>query len=292
MASLGNTRLIDAIPSPTQRPKKMQVLALGMSRTSTFSMYTALGILGYKSYHMAELKDTPPGTHALWVEALKAKYHDHAHGPSTDNPSHARYGKPEFDKLLDEYSAVTDIPCIMFAQELIAAYPDAKVLITTRDEDSWVRSISTLFKTLLSWHWSPISRYEPIFPWPDSPPFHVPGYLGILRIIWTLWTEGNWRDEQALRRTFRQHYALVKKLVPKEQLLVFDPKMGWEPLCAHLGREVPDVPYPNLNDLKFTIWFHEQLWWTTTKKAAVEISKRWGLPAAGGAFAIAWYLYS
>ncbi|KAL8974142.1 MAG: hypothetical protein Q9197_001626 [Variospora fuerteventurae] len=86
MPSSTTARLIDGLPTPSPRPKEMQVLALGMSRTGTYSMFIALGILGYKPYHMAELKDTAPGTHALWVEALKAKYHDRTHGPPPTTP--------------------------------------------------------------------------------------------------------------------------------------------------------------------------------------------------------------
>ena len=57
-------------------------------------MYTAFQILGLKSMHMAELRFTPPGTHALWLEGLKAKYHDKG----------KKYGRVELDKLLGEYS--------------------------------------------------------------------------------------------------------------------------------------------------------------------------------------------
>ncbi|KAL8791805.1 MAG: hypothetical protein Q9195_005614 [Heterodermia aff. obscurata] len=277
------------MPSSPTRPQEMQVLALGMSRTATYSLYTALNTLGYKAHHMAELKNTLPGTHALWVEALTAKYHGHPHCPKTANPSHAPYGKAEFDKLLSNYSAVTDIPCIMFTEELLAAYPDAKVLLTTRNEDTWLKSVSTLFTTLLSWHWSFVSRYEPRYP--ADTPFHVRGYIDILHIVWNLWTGGNWHDEEALRQTYRKHYALVRSLVPKERLLEFDPRVGWEPLCRHLGKEVPDVPYPNLNDLPFTIWFHEQLWWAAARKAVVSVALTWGVPVLGAVVAAGWYWY-
>ena len=36
--------------------------------------------------------------------------------------------------------------------------------------------------------------------------------------------------------------------VPPERLLVFEPKQGWEPLCAFLGKPVPDQPFPHIND--------------------------------------------
>ncbi|KAK0513940.1 hypothetical protein JMJ35_003662 [Cladonia borealis] len=230
----------------------MEVLALGMSRTGTYSMYTALQILGLKSMHMAELRFTPPGTHALWLKGLEAKYHGKG----------KKYGKAELDKLLGEYSAITDIPCIMFTEELLAAYPDAKVLITTRDEETWLWSISTLFNTLLRWRWDFISSYDTI---------KVKPYIEILTLIWNHLTGGNWDDKTKLRQSFHDHYALVRTSVPKDKLLVFDPKQGWEPLCKHLGKPVPQEPYPHLNELPVTIAIHKAIWWDMTRRAMKEI---------------------
>jgi hypothetical protein len=40
--------------------------------------------------------------------------------------------------------------------------------------------------------------------------------------------------------------------VPPERLKFYDVKDGWEPLCKILGCEVPDVPFPRVNDAKAT----------------------------------------
>jgi len=40
----------------------------------------------------------------------------------------------------------------------------------------------------------------------------------------------------------------VKQLVPKDQLLVYNVKQGWEPLCKFLDIPVPNVPMPRVND--------------------------------------------
>jgi hypothetical protein len=40
----------------------------------------------------------------------------------------------------------------------------------------------------------------------------------------------------------------VKRTVPKDQLLVFNVKEGWEPLCKFLGVPVPQTPFPRVND--------------------------------------------
>ncbi len=49
--------------------------------------------------------------------------------------------------------ATTDIPCNMFIDELLAAYPNAKVILTERDIESWMTSMNRTFYVLFSW-WS------------------------------------------------------------------------------------------------------------------------------------------
>ena len=44
------------------------------------------------------------------------------------------------------------------------------------------------------------------------------------------------------------HNAEVKRIVPKEKLLVYDVRDGWEPLCEFLGVPVPQESFPQLND--------------------------------------------
>ena len=40
----------------------------------------------------------------------------------------------------------------------------------------------------------------------------------------------------------------MRAAVPADRLLVFRATDGWGPLCAFLGKPVPDVPYPHVND--------------------------------------------
>jgi hypothetical protein len=41
-------------------------------------------------------------------------------------------------------------------------------------------------------------------------------------------------------------------------LLLFDVREGWAPLCAFLGRPVPDEPFPQVND---RVAFHRKRHW-------------------------------
>ena len=45
-----------------------------------------------------------------------------------------------------------------------------------------------------------------------------------------------------------KNIAQVRANVPSGQLLVFDVKESWTPLCQFLQVPVPDVPFPNIND--------------------------------------------
>lgn len=49
-----------------------------------------------------------------------------------------------------------------------------------------------------------------------------------------------------------EHYEVVRRIVPRERLLEYKLGSGWEPLCNFLGKEVPDVEFPKVNDMAST----------------------------------------
>ena len=61
------------------------------------------------------------------------------------------------------------------------------------------------------------------------------------------------QDKEALIRLSNEHNAAVQQTVPAERLLVFQVKDGWGPLCDFLGCEVPDTPFPHLNEGDVTL---------------------------------------
>jgi len=54
-------------------------------------------------------------------------------------------------------------------------------------------------------------------------------------------------EEFRMRQNYRKHNAHVIATVPKENLLVWNLKEGWEPLCNFLNKPIPDVPIPHDN---------------------------------------------
>jgi len=53
--------------------------------------------------------------------------------------------------------------------------------------------------------------------------------------------------ESIMKQRYKSHNLYVKSEVPEEDLLVWNVKEGWEPLCEFLGEPIPEVPFPHAN---------------------------------------------
>ncbi|KAH9897114.1 P-loop containing nucleoside triphosphate hydrolase protein [Xylariomycetidae sp. FL2044] len=211
------------------RTVPMKVLLLGTGRTGTASMRAAMKHLGYvDTYHMMNCSIENPPDALLWMDALRAKY-DGVGKPFT---------RADWDKLLGSSQAVCDWPACAFAKELIEAYPEAKVVLTGRDVDSWHAS------TMRTVYWratDPELRALSHFSWAARM------YYPMLRKFFDTFFEGDFPNRG--KAVFTRHYAEVKKMVPPERLLEFRVQDGWAPLCAFLGEPVPKgTKFPNVND--------------------------------------------
>ena len=50
-----------------------------------------------------------------------------------------------------------------------------------------------------------------------------------------------------MKARYRSHITYVKSVVPAENLLIWNVKQGWEPLCKFLNVPVPQEPLPRKN---------------------------------------------
>jgi len=131
------SRYIDHVPLPSQvREKKVIVLSIG--RNGTLGLYNAFKILGYKPYHMVDLVSNGVPHIKMMTEALRAKYFNQG----------KPYGREEFDKWMGDYDVITDVSGF-FAEELAAAYPEAKFILTTREPSAWLVSLKRTFVHLI-----------------------------------------------------------------------------------------------------------------------------------------------
>lgn len=153
-------------------------------------MLIALRRLGYNPYHGGECFKDPPRDFNLWIEAMQCNFFNN------DCSKAPRYGREEFDRLMGNYDACLDIPACLFWRDLHREYPDAKVILTTRDVDSWLKSANaTVFKFV------------------QMPFFHIWQYLDkeetgpLFRMSASVWKIfcGNCYEDEACRRAYPDH---------------------------------------------------------------------------------------
>lgn len=184
----------------------LHVIGAGLGRTGTLSLKLALEQLGLgPCYHMMEVRSAP--------ERLE-HWNRLAAGEKVD-----------WEEVFGGFRSTVDWPACNYWRELMARYPDAKVILSLRDPESWWRSTqSTIFSDHVQ----------------DGAP---PSIRRILKDV----VDEDLHDRDACVAAFERHNASVRAGVPAEKLLVFDAKQGWGPLCAFLGVPVPDAPFPSVN---------------------------------------------
>ena len=225
---------------PTTR---MQVLGLGVSRTGTASFSRALEILlKGPAYHGGANLLAGNSAHMLtWNEILRISLRMRR-DPGSVTVAERVYQKFLIAKQLEGFVAVADAPGNMYAETLLELYPDAKVIVTTRDEKKWWESIAPLFQsadkksyTNLLLFWVPGLRY-----WAEYVDLNRYGRYGELYYLNGELNPGPY--------CYPRHYDYLERVVPKEKLHYYDIKSGWGPLCEILQLPIPDVDFPFEND--------------------------------------------
>ncbi len=206
----------------------IKIIGSGLGRTGTHSLKLALEQLGFgKCYHMAELLQHPEGLSC---------FEDAEAGRAAD-----------WDKLFSGYQSAVDYPVARYYKMLMEKYPEAKVVHTVRDPESWYQSASQtimwaskptpgrIFKMMLKLPFAPELRKQ-------MPVLKFNGKL----IDWEFGPDC--KNKEAVIQRFNRHNEDVLRHVPRERLFVFEVKQGWGPLCNFLGVAVPDIPFPVSNN--------------------------------------------
>lgn len=229
-------------PPPQLREKKMQVLALGLSRSGTDSLCKALQTLGYdKVWHGFDLPAFPDNFER-WVKLKRKKWKT---GPrfrvsdSSTTPGDTDITRADFDDILGNYEAMTDMPSFMFASQLIAAYPEARVILNTRsNEDAWHRSVTESFKDINMgfgfWFW--------LYSFFDRESYWSRLYWDE---CWDAWFQGSTAGNGKWVR--REYHAMLKGSVASNRMLEWTVEQGWDPLCNFLQKPIPTEEFPNGN---------------------------------------------
>ncbi|KAG2501370.1 hypothetical protein HYH03_001160 [Edaphochlamys debaryana] len=204
------------------------IVGAGLPLAGTGSLLAALEQLGVAPcMHMTSiLKNNDNREPALFLAAWEAK----------------KTGSPvEWGPVLDPYLGLVSAPGCFFIEELLKAYPAAKVILTTRDFDGWYASVKDCLAPTAdpaAFRPAPHTTVLPLFK-------HIQLWYDMTRtVVWDGFMQGKFEDKEAVRKIVEAHVKHIKKVVPKKQLLELSPKDGWGPLCKFLGTPVPDVPFP------------------------------------------------
>ena len=208
----------------------VKVIGAGFGRTGTMSLQAALEEIGFgPCYHMQEVLFRHPEHAGFWRAAWQ--------------------GEPaNWNGVLGGYESTVDWPGCAFYEELMERHPDAKVLLSVRDPERWYESArGTIYELTRLTSGVRLSRL--LF---DLLVLFLFGRFGVgdvrEEIIWDGTFDGRFEDKAHAMEVFEKHNEEVKRRVPPEKLLVYEVKEGWGPLCEFLGVEVPDKPFPRLND--------------------------------------------
>jgi hypothetical protein len=205
----------------------LQIIGTGVGRTGTHSLKLALEQLGFgKCYHMVELFQYPDNV--IYFERAE------------------RGEEVDWDKLFTGYNSAVDYPVARYYKQIIAKYPEAKIIHTIRDPESWYQSaMETIF-------WASKPSIGRILSLMIKMPFSstIRKRLPVLKYNGSLVDNTFGKDlknKQAVIKKYNEINAETLNFIPKNRSLVYDLKTGWEPLCTFLNVPVPSSPFPRSN---------------------------------------------
>jgi hypothetical protein len=208
----------------------MKVIGAGFGRTGTRALKAALEQLGFgPCYHMSEIIARPYRVRQ-WLQIGEG-------------------APPDWDEVFRGYESTMDWPAAAYWRELAAAYPQARVILSVRDPESWYDSASTtIFRSALA-EGRPLPLRRRIIRWlvaRRAPDFALYPRMANATIMNRVF-DGKVGDRAHAIRVFERHVADVKATISADRLLVFDVRQGWAPLCAFLACPIPNAPFPQAN---------------------------------------------
>ncbi len=209
--------------------KNMKVICAGWGRTGTRSLKYALEHLtSQPSYHMQNIllnkKDAK-----LW--------HDLIFNESNNT-------KFNWERIFKGYGACLDFPSCNYYKKLMDFYPDAKVILTIRDDESWIKSWNVLNRQVLNSFTFRFLAKVPYTSFKLQKDIHNKMILGKDGAF-----KGALTDEE-LKQKFNEWNQSVIDYVPSDRLLVYQVKDGWDPICKFLNKPNPGTPFFYKNKTK------------------------------------------
>ena len=199
----------------------LKLINAGLGRTGTTSLMAALDQLGFgRCYHMLDLVSTE--------ESLEQWERIVCDGQ-----------QPDWEAIYDGYTSAVDGPNAIYYEQIMKAFPEAKVILTLRDAERWYQSThDTVYQFAVKYQENPAeagSRQSRLYRVTNA-------------MFWEGLFGGRFADQEYAMEVYRNHNQEVIRSVDPGKLLVYDVKQGWEPLCAFLGADVPPEDFPHLNN--------------------------------------------
>lgn len=201
----------------------LEIIGPGFGRTGTASLKRALEILGFGPCHHMEEVFARPDQVPHWVALAE--------------------GRPvDWDAVFAGFRSQVDWPGAHAWRQLAARWPEARAVLSVRDEAAWWRSFSDTIGKVLAGG-----------PRPEAPPHIAAMSVAVGRMIAEQTFGSGLDDRAAAIAALRRRTEEVRAAIPPARLLVFDVAEGWEPLCRFLGVPVPEGHFPRVNST-------EQFW--------------------------------
>ncbi|MGH2961511.1 MAG: sulfotransferase family protein [Solirubrobacterales bacterium] len=195
----------------------LQAIGAGLGRTGTQSVKAALERLlagpCYDNHYLLENPEQVP----VWERALGGH-------------------RVDWDTLFAEHRSAVDMTVAMFYAELAAAYPNALVILSTREPDAWWRSFDNTVVDAL---------HKPVGDNPFAQAL-LPARDFTIRLLDARFTP-EWTDEDAAKRAYERHNAAVRVTIPRSRLVEWQPGDDWSAICEGLGQPAPAEPFPHVN---------------------------------------------
>ncbi|KAL5360641.1 hypothetical protein BJX96DRAFT_175494 [Aspergillus floccosus] len=209
----------------------IKVIVAGLPRTGTISMKRALEELGYgPCFHLAE---------------PLCQFDNLRQSAAVVHTKDTALRRRKLAKLLQGCEVTLEVPGSACLPDLLAMYPDAKVILTERTSAAvWLRS----------WRGFGIDLRSECFRWVG---YWVPGVVAandLYRGWMQLSAERFGVKAEPSEELYHAHSAWVKSIVPQERLLVFKCQDGWGPLCEFLGRQRPNL-FPHGNEAGYLRYY-------------------------------------
>mmetsp|Transcript_21534 Transcript_21534/g.44353 ORF Transcript_21534/g.44353 Transcript_21534/m.44353 type:complete len:321 (+) Transcript_21534:158-1120(+) len=209
------------LQTPEARPPRtVTVAVVGLGRTGSTSFSVALKKLGYAPIHDDEVPEVADIYKSMMDESL------------TMDEVNAALGRRGFDApFVSTHRYV----------EWAATAPNVKVVLTVRDKTKWAQSWLSVVPAAF------IPEQRP-FRWIKSISDLSAVNREVMIAVPTNGRPEKYNDVPTLEAGYEAWTDFVRSTVPRDRLLEFDVRKGWEPLCQFLDKPIPDEPFPHIND--------------------------------------------